>query len=222
MSQAHDNVSPSTAGHGSAGGVTGLRSTPSLPSRPALEESDYPDVPFWHFHEFTAHEKLTKGESTTNGPKLRGSTRASQGINVSMLYVADAQGNVIDGFRATEIRALAIKLFLRMGVHAPPTWTQGSIDLQRMFSADICAQYPEMGLCANDWKVQHMAKKMYPSWYSSHSDTGGIIIKSEGGDVNFLQSQKRKHRTQPTSSLSTHKRVKAEDSSSSVRLLILH
>ncbi|KAJ7783930.1 hypothetical protein DFH07DRAFT_764299 [Mycena maculata] len=142
----------------------------SVPLPPALKQSDYPNIPFWHLHEWVAHENSTASESNTEGPQPRGSTRASQGINVTMLYVTSAEGIAIDGFRAGNIRGLAIKLFVGMAARgvAPLTWTQGSLQGQRAFSAEICKHYPEMALCDNDWKVQKMAKNMYSSWHKGN------------------------------------------------------
>ncbi|KAJ6476626.1 hypothetical protein DFH09DRAFT_1379490 [Mycena vulgaris] len=127
-----------------------------------------------------------KGESTTDDPKPRGSTRAAQGVNVTLQFVTDAEGNVIDGYRATQIRGVSAKLFLRLaetGI-APATWSKGSIDLQRNFSQELCGQFPEMGLCANDWKVQYMATKMYSSWHRSYlTSLNSRAVKLELNDV---------------------------------------
>lgn len=128
-----------------------------VPSTPVLQRSDYPAIEFWHFHEYKNHLELTKGESNTDDPKPRGSSRAAQGINVTMRYVQDTDGVTIDGFRATAIRGLATKLFVMAeasGV-APPTWNKGGLEFQSKFSAEICQKFPEMGLCANDWKVKY-------------------------------------------------------------------
>jgi hypothetical protein len=127
-----------------------------VPSTPILQRSEYPGIEFWHYHEYKTHLELTKGESNTDDPKPRGSSRAAQGINVTMRYVQDANGLMIDGFRATAIRGLATKLFAMAeasGV-APPTWNKGSLEFQSKFSAEICQKFPEMELCANDWKVK--------------------------------------------------------------------
>ncbi|KAJ7763532.1 hypothetical protein DFH07DRAFT_956343 [Mycena maculata] len=154
------------AGGASAGSASSGGSPLALTPQPVLNRLDYPKVLFWHAHEWSAHLASTAGESNVDGPQPRGSSRAAKGINVSMKYVTTADGEVINGYRATDIRTLVNGLFARMGDAglAPATWMKGSLELQRNFSAEICAQYPEMGLCAEDWKVQYMAKKMYSSW----------------------------------------------------------
>ncbi|KAJ7018154.1 hypothetical protein C8F04DRAFT_1329349 [Mycena alexandri] len=130
---------------------------------PPPNQSDYPLVQFWHRHEFQAFMDKTKGESSIDGPKPRGNSRASQGINVSMRYVSDENGNGSWRQRAS----------------LPATWGKAGLDLQRNFSAAICAQYPEMRLCAHDWKVQYMVTTMYSSWRTHRT---GVGIKSEAVD----------------------------------------
>ncbi|KAJ6499651.1 hypothetical protein C8R47DRAFT_294927 [Mycena vitilis] len=85
-----------------------------------------------------------------------------------MLYVQYKSGEVIDGFRATEIRAFATALFnefARTGMD-PPTWQAGGRDVQEHFYAEIATKFPEMGYCSSDWKARHMATNMYSSWHS--------------------------------------------------------
>ncbi|KAJ6606746.1 hypothetical protein B0H10DRAFT_2439970 [Mycena sp. CBHHK59/15] len=183
---------------------------PLQPAIPAAKQSDYPLAGFWFRHDWKTHEDLKKGESNTDERKPRGSSRAAQGINVTMLYVTDAQGNVIDGFRATSIRQLAIKLFNRLADRglAPASWNRGGIDLQRSFSAEICEKFPEMGLCADDWKVQYMATKMYSSWHTGYFSSNNRVIKSEDGTSDGFKSKSAKRSHHDSSS--SNKRTKVD------------
>ncbi|KAJ7686202.1 hypothetical protein B0H17DRAFT_1204410 [Mycena rosella] len=186
------------AGPSTSGGTVPPTIVSAL-SKPPPEQSDYMSVPYWNEHDFTKRVDPAKGESTTDDPKPRGASRAAQGINVAMQYVTDANGTVIDGFRGTAIRGLASKLFLRLAENgvAPTTWMKGSIDLHRNFSAEMCTHFPEMGLCAHDWKVQYLAKKMYPGWYKAHNAPHGIKIELEDdtsdGITQFNPNTKRSH-----------------------------
>ncbi|KAJ6591874.1 hypothetical protein B0H10DRAFT_1960724 [Mycena sp. CBHHK59/15] len=118
-----------------------------------------------------------------------------------MLYVTDSAGIVIDGV-----------WLLSCGL-APATWNKGSIDLQRSFSAEICEHYPEMRLCADDWKVQYMAKKMYSGWYKTYNNSRGI--KSEAGDDDISESKpiKRSYCGDGAAVDSANKRTKVETQS---------
>ncbi|KAJ6549877.1 hypothetical protein B0H19DRAFT_1159945 [Mycena capillaripes] len=186
--------------------TTALGYAAPAPPRPAMKQIDYPDVPFWHEHEYTAHLNENKGESTTDEPKLRGSRRAAQGMNVAMRYVSDRSGAIINGYRATKIMNRFTKLFNEMGLSgtAPAAWTKGSIELQKVFRADICQNYPEMELCADDWKVQYLAKKMYPGWSKTYKESG--VVKSEPDDNPMAVAVKRRHAGEST----TNKRSKLD------------
>jgi hypothetical protein len=149
-------------------------------------------VAYWFKHEWSAHQDETKGESSTNTAGPRGSTRAAQGINVTMLYVTDVDGTPIDGYRCTAICNLALKLFVELANEGlePSTWQKGGLTTARAFSAAICHSYPEMGYCADDWKVQNMATKMYSSWYKSPSckiALADAAFKSEGCEISSVE-----------------------------------
>ncbi|KAJ7476448.1 hypothetical protein FB451DRAFT_1243251 [Mycena latifolia] len=129
-----------------------------------------------------------------------------------MQYVTNAEGTMIDGYRATAIRARASQLFLQLADKnmAPTTWMKGGIELHSSFSAEICDHFPEMGLCANDWKVRYMAKKMYPSWYKARYATQSIKLEVDDDESSVAQAKPiRLKRSQPDDSTSTtNKRTK--------------
>ncbi|KAJ7789223.1 hypothetical protein B0H14DRAFT_2627432 [Mycena olivaceomarginata] len=200
-------ASPSDGVDLTLAGFSGLPSTPAIP---ALSQADYPAVNFWHAHEYRAHVDQSKGESNTDGPKPHGSCRAAQEINVTMCYVKDADGVVVNGFRATEIRGLATKLFaLLANGAAPASWNKGSLELQSKFSAEICRKFPEMGFCANDWKVQHMATRMYSSWYRTHTNSQ-VKLEAAEDDPVVLPASKPTKRPQPIST-TANKRVRLSE-----------
>ncbi|KAJ7623872.1 hypothetical protein DFH06DRAFT_757814 [Mycena polygramma] len=134
-----------------------------------LLRADFPHVLWWDQKDWNTHNTKDSGISSGAPPGPRGNARASAGINVVMLYVQYKSGEVIDGFRATEIRAFATALFnefARTGMD-PPTWQAGGRDVQEHFYAEIATKFPEMGYCSSDWKARHMATNMYSSWHST-------------------------------------------------------
>ncbi|KAJ6540105.1 hypothetical protein B0H10DRAFT_1971104 [Mycena sp. CBHHK59/15] len=115
----------------------------STNSAAPLIQSDYPLILWWDQQDWTAHLTENSGMSTGSAPGPRGSTRAAAGINVTMLYVQYATGDVINGFRATEIKGFATQLFnemARAGID-PATWHTGGRDIQQHFYAEIGASY---------------------------------------------------------------------------------
>lgn len=75
-----------------------------------LNQLDYPMVKFWRYQDWKEHtaKEEEDGDKKSN-PK--GSVQASRGINVAMLYIEDDQGEPISGRQATDIRAVAYRIF---------------------------------------------------------------------------------------------------------------
>ncbi len=81
-----------------------------LPSQ--LNRSMYPKVRFWTKQEWRDYETSCKDSSdlvVTSG--TRGATRAAMGENVWVQYVEHADGKIVDGSMATEIRDQARKIW---------------------------------------------------------------------------------------------------------------
>ncbi|KAJ7256397.1 hypothetical protein C8J57DRAFT_1473051 [Mycena rebaudengoi] len=126
-------------------------------------------------------------------------------INVTILFVSDSDGNVIDGFHAPDIRSLAHQIWVQTTnlKLAPPSWQKGSLDVHRHFSYELCDKFPEMALCNNDWKVRFMATHMYSSWHTSHF---GKSVKTEEADITL-----GKRRCSNTTSSSKRTKIEAVD-----------
>jgi hypothetical protein len=90
----------------------------------ALNEADFPDVSFWTQDKWMVHEKA--GNTLSNGQKLgvRGGSQMSKGINISMRFVEDKHGVVIDGFHVKVILGGTHQMFfqLRDLKKHPKTW----------------------------------------------------------------------------------------------------
>jgi hypothetical protein len=69
---------------------------------PARRE-DYPDVRFWTRRDWIDRSALENDTMILDSSSRRGKTRASRGINVTMRYVEDENGTVVDGHKATEM-----------------------------------------------------------------------------------------------------------------------
>lgn len=137
---------------------------------PSLSKADYPNIKYWDKREWTSVKDITKGETTMAGPGLRGTARASKGINVTMLYIGDEEGIPVDGHRATAIRNVANQIFfqlLKQGI-APVKWGQAGAGIRQWYNTEMDHQFPEMRLCAGNWKAENLATAIYPSWYTSH------------------------------------------------------
>jgi hypothetical protein len=82
----------------------------TVPS-PALNEADFPDVSFWTRDKWMAHEKAFNTLSNGQKSGIRGGSQMSKGINISMCFVEDKHGVVIDGFHVKAILGGAHQMF---------------------------------------------------------------------------------------------------------------
>lgn len=167
-------------------------STPVFPlvSSP-LQEEDFPEVSFWTREKWTTREKADN--SISNGEKMgeRGGSKMAKGINISMQYVEDKHGVLIDGFRVKMILGAAHQLFfqLREVKRHPKTWGAAGTQTLRAYCQEMEKQFPELALCADSWKSKYIATQNYSSWYNSH---GKVTVKVEVSDDDMDQPTKKR------------------------------
>jgi hypothetical protein len=195
-----------------------------VPTVKPLSENDFPNVRFWHKSKWNNHIKTeAKGFSSTGPVGERGSGRASKGINVSMQYVEDENGDAVDGFRATAIRNLAQNVFQQLLNHgqAPATWSAAGNDVKKHYFHEMESQFTELRLCADHWKTQHLATHIYPSWHanrrnkslsnpSSHTRVGPEHCQSDGEGVGASGQVAKRRSSETGSSNSLAKKAKQD------------
>lgn len=158
----------------------------------SLRQSDFPYVKFWHKREWTAFQKDSKGLSSMGRKGAeRGKVRASQGENVTMLFVEDEDGKPIDGHRATEIRRIARSIWAELAKNgrAPKSWCKADMSTAQEYNREMRRFFPELCFCEFDWKAEQIAIENYPSWYQHHSkdksvkhEPGDVILNSDSAD----------------------------------------
>ncbi|KAH8113020.1 hypothetical protein DFH11DRAFT_1878619 [Phellopilus nigrolimitatus] len=155
-----------------------------------LCEADYPGVRYWRRSKWTEHTRTQKGLSDAMGLKgvaQRGPTRASQNINVAMLYVENEKGESVDGERAQNMRSFAHTIFHKLLAFkkAPSTWSIAGNDVKDHYANEMESKFPELRFCADQWKAQYIATQIYSSWSSNHlgKDTSIKMEQEEGGNA---------------------------------------
>jgi hypothetical protein len=107
-------------------------------------------------------------EQPSGVPKgKRGKGRASQGENVKMRYIQHENGDIIDGWRATEIRRYARSIFVGFALEGRlfHSWVEGADATSRSnYCRDMVSRFPEIGLCELDWKSEQIAGEIYTQW----------------------------------------------------------
>ena len=105
---------------------TSAHVTPDFPAH----RQDFPLVNYWTKQEWN---EASKREDTTElrhaGHPECGRSRSSQGVNVTMQYVEDESGQMIDGHKASAICKMAHSIWAAFAQHgkAPAKWSQADI-----------------------------------------------------------------------------------------------
>ena len=108
----------------------------------------------------------------TNGVSKgkRGKGRASQGQNVKTRYIQHENGEVINGWRASDIHRFARSIFVGFALQGKVfhSWVEGVDAASRTsYYRDMVARFPEVGLCDLDWKAEQIASEIYSQWRSN-------------------------------------------------------
>jgi hypothetical protein len=110
-------------------------------------------------------------DQSNGAPKgKRGKGRASQGQNVKMRYLQHENGNVIDGWRASDVRRYARSIFVGFALQGKvfQSWVEGVDAASRTsYYRDMVVRFPEIGLCELDWKSEQVASEIYSQWRSN-------------------------------------------------------
>jgi hypothetical protein len=201
-----------------------------------LRREDYPKITYWFRHEYFSalgEDKITSvddapvkaqdaehtevvdddddddGNEQSSAPNLkgkRGKGRASQGQNVNMRYLQHETGDVIDGWRATDIRRYARSIFIGFALEGKvfQSWVEGVDAASRIsYYRDMVARFPEVGLCELDWKSELIASDIYSQW--------------RGNWINKQEAEKTKGKSlpkQPVEERPSHKKMKISKSRS--------
>src|ERR1700736_4968570 len=99
-----------------------------------------------------------------------------------MKFVEDADGTVIDGHRASDIRAHARAVFTQLArdPHGPPAhWTDSSSKAQQYYHHEMCLIFPELRFCDLNWKSDKIAIDCYPSWHAHFLTLQQSQVKQE-------------------------------------------
>jgi hypothetical protein len=167
--------------------------TSNVLSEQLLSPSDYPKVRFWFRKDWVNRKKEKSGITKVNEPSTTGDKgRGPLGANVTLRYVEDEHGTVIDGFRGSEMRKFARSIWsqLAQAGKAPRSWGKAELDVAAHYRREMRRRFPELGLCEYDWKADQLATDNYPNWASTHLPE--VLVKREFSDMSSMQATRRK------------------------------
>ncbi|KAF8237525.1 hypothetical protein L208DRAFT_1247089 [Tricholoma matsutake] len=99
------------------------------------------------------------------GDSAQGKTCAAQGENVTLRFIEDENGTVIDGFRAMVMHRFARELWAGLNSigKAPKTWGKVDAAVAAQYWNEMEWKFPELRLCDNHWRSDFIATLNYPS-----------------------------------------------------------
>ena len=164
-------------------------------SEQPLNHSNYLKVRFWFRKDWVNQKKEGLGVTKVNESwTTREKGRGPMGINVTLHYMEDEQGAIVDGFRASEMHKFAQSIWNQLAgaKKAPRSWGKAELDVavhyqHEMCCHEMCCHFPELGLCKYDWKADQLATDNYPNWVSNHLQD--MLVKRESSDTSSMQTK---------------------------------
>lgn len=161
--------------------------------RKKLQPEDYVSIDYWYKHQWVSSsgnrvmdisakvenenenedediEAHAEGEelgSVSPAPEVRrGQGRSRAGINVTMRYIQDKDGKIIDGHRAREIRIHARAIFVGFAMQGKhfTSWGDADAASRRCFYNEMVLRFEELQYCDLDWKAEQIATDTFPGW----------------------------------------------------------
>lgn len=132
------------------------------PSRPLRE--NHPYINYWTEKSWTTYKsRIRQGHlAPTADPGALDFIESDDGIPVSVDRIKIIRRTSRELF--TSIRAK----WEESGRSAPDSWGKMSHGNKLFYREKMKEQYPELGLCEDDWKCEFLATQSYPGWHRNH------------------------------------------------------
>lgn len=148
-----------------------------------LDRKDYPSVKSWTKKEWQKqYLKTTSSVPGTSGSSSRGSGRMAQGVNVACTYIQDEKSVPVSAERAKTIRNFMLSCFRELDTQglAPNSIGQASLQVLHWLIHTLRKHYPELRLCADNWKAMKLMIDNYSQWFNYHiKKKTGKRVKAE-------------------------------------------
>ena len=101
-----------------------------------------------------------------------------------MTFVQSKGGIPVDGETAQAIRVRATEIFYTIATHrediVAPSWSLVDSNCKDFYRAKICQFWPDLRMCAFNWKADAVAGIVYSTWYRRFSRKRRLSEHEEG------------------------------------------
>ncbi|SJL17288.1 uncharacterized protein ARMOST_20835 [Armillaria ostoyae] len=145
-------------------------------------------IEFWYLNEWKLSQSFERAISKNND-------ETDQTGNVGMRYVEDKDGVPVSKAYTSVIQQQAYAIWTDWAKQgdAPPNWGSVSAAGKHKFKKVMLKEFPELRLCAFNWKLDKLATLYYPSWIQSKCETiqcyKNEVSKREMSSIPILQPQ---------------------------------
>ncbi|KIY42934.1 hypothetical protein FISHEDRAFT_78995 [Fistulina hepatica ATCC 64428] len=163
---ASDHGATSTIGGVHPDSSRPLHPLSKLPLLPPLQHLDYPNVKYWFVADWRRRPKDGAMKLTSTSKSVRGNLRALNDENLHHRFLEYEDGTVVGGRRLLSMLQDSRGLFEMIfdaGL-SPKTWKSAREDVQDFYFTSMGRSFPELRLCADNWKANKLATVVYSKW----------------------------------------------------------
>lgn len=138
-----------------------------------------------------------------------------------MSFIQDENGTPVDGKTAQAIRTHAAELFYTIatlqGDDVTPIWGQVDLNAKDFYRAKICQFWPNLQMCAFNWKADAIATVVYRYWYKCFTGEGSRKRYLQGAQEEQNSWSKRLRQDPQPPSLPSPSQLSSSSQSSSLQ-----
>ena len=160
LTRSHSMPRPTSSEPAARGGKLGEKII--IPAAPeALEQEDYPDIPYWQESDWTKHAERQRE---------RGRPFSKLG------FLTGKDGSPVTESRIKEFMFHAKQVWNELYRHRldPSSWTKKTQTMGLFFEHEMKGKFPEFCYGKGNWKVEQFAITKYPDWCRDARESGRL------------------------------------------------
>jgi hypothetical protein len=184
-----------------------------------LDREQYPNVKYWFKEDWKCTDSDENDAVIMNEMEgTKGPGRVAQGINVTARFVEDANGNMLNGWRVSDMRSLSQQIFHQLHQRnlAPEQWRKATREALMYYLSEMYSAFPELRFCDGHWKANRLASRQYSGWYHTNVSKRGVK-KEDADSADPPKSKSKLSKKRPALTVSTQPTKKSRPLPTPVR-----